>query len=135
MADLTMALSQADMSKWAGRLAADDWSWVTWKFFLGDTLLLILWLIFMFTFVSMIIPNLRRKLVNSSKLPVNGSTIFSAFIITWLIAQFTHGAIFGAGPYGYWLQSWLGVNTFNDLANWTHQYLTLFGFLFSLGSL
>jgi len=131
MADLTMALSQADMSKWAGRLAADDWSWVTWKYFLGDSILLLLWLVFMFTLVSMIVPGLRRKLVNSSKLPVNGSVIFSGFICTWLIADLAHGAIFGPGPYGYWLQSWLGDVTFSEVADWTNRRMTLLGLVFS----
>jgi hypothetical protein len=135
MANLKMALSQADMNKWGSRLAAEDWTWVTWKYLLGETALFALWLIFMYTLVSMVVPSLKRQLVYTTGLPVNGSVLFSAFIITWLIATLTHGAIFGAGPYGYWLQSWLGENSFNDLANWTHQYLTLFGVLFTLGSL
>ena len=135
MADLKMALTQTDMSKWASRIASEDWAWVTWKYFLGDTFLFLLWLSFLCTFISMLVPSVRIKLVSYTRLPVNGSVVFSAFVITWLIGSFSHAAIFSPGPYSYWLQSWLGVHVFDDVASWTHKYLTLFGVIFLFGSL
>jgi len=126
-----LQLSKTEMGKWADRLAAEDWAWVTWKYFLGESVLILLWLVFVCTLVNMIIPGTRRKLVQATKIPVTGSTIFAAFVCTWLMADLTHGAIFGGGPYGYWLQTWLGSVTFSAVADWTNRWMTLLGFVFS----
>lgn len=125
MADLV--LTSSEMAKWGQRLAADDWAWVTWKWLLGDTALILLWLLFVFALIQMIVPWSRRRIVAMTGRSVDGRSIFAGVVVTWLAGTFAHAALFGSGPYGYWLQSWLGESTFQHFGSWTYTYLTLFG--------
>lgn len=131
MADPKITLSAADISKWSERLAAEDWSWLTWKYLLGDAALILLWLAFLTTLISILLPKSRKRLAVATRVNVNGGTIFSAFIFTWIAGIFGWSAMFGAGPYGYWLHQLLGADLFASVSEWTFRYMTLAGLLFS----
>ena len=131
MADSKISLSAAEISKWGQRLAADDWAWVTWKYLLGDTLFVLLWLIFAFVFLSLFFPTSRKRLVISTGINVSGGTMFSAFLFTWLVASLCHSALFAPGPYAYWLHSLLGPECFSYIGDWTFKYMTLLGLIFN----
>jgi hypothetical protein len=127
----TTYFDEGDVALWSKRLAAEDWSWVTWKFLLGDTALVILWALLMLTLIMLILPKSRKQLAYSANIQVSGGTFCSAFIFTWLAGTFAHGAIFGGGPFGYWLHQLLGANRFETIADWSFRYLTFLGILFS----
>lgn len=116
-------ISSRDMALWGSRLAADDWAWVTWKYLLGTTALVALWALFMFVFISILLPN---RFLNMPK----NTSVFAAFIMTWLVAIMAHGAVFGAGPYGYVLQSSLG-GLYSPIEAWTFKWMTLLGLISS----
>ncbi|WP_162926481.1 hypothetical protein [Teredinibacter purpureus] len=120
-------LTSSEMNKWAQRLAAEDWTWITWKWLLGNSALIVIWLVFVLAVVQMLLPKSRQRLSRVTGRNVDGSTIFTGIVFTWLAGTFSHGAIFGSGPYGYWLQNWLGESTFQYVAEWTYTYFTLFG--------
>jgi hypothetical protein len=126
----TTYFDAGDVVLWSKRLAVEDWSWVTWKFLLGGTAVVFLWVLLMITLVSLFLPSTRRKIEYLSNIQVSGGTFCSAIFFTWLAGTFAHGAIFG-GPYGFWLHQWLGANTFEAIADWTFRYLTLLGVIFS----
>lgn len=125
MADLV--LTSSEMAKWGQRLAADDWAWVTWKWLLGNSALILIWIVFVVALLQLLHPRSRQRVARYTGRTVDGSSVFTGVVLTWLAGTFAHGALFGAGPYGYWLQTWLGESTFQDVAEWTYTYLTLFG--------
>lgn len=131
MSSPTTYFDAGDVALWSKRLAAEDWSWVTWKFLIGDSAFIILWMVLMFTLIALFLPHTRRKIAYSSNIQVSGGTICSAFIFTWLAGTFAHTAIFGSGPFGYWLHQLLGANRFEEVADWSYRYLTFLGVLFS----
>lgn len=47
----TTYLEYGEIVVWAKRLAAEDWSRLTWKHLIGDAELLLLWAIFLITLV------------------------------------------------------------------------------------
>ena len=122
-----LVLTSSEMNKWSQRLAADDWAWVTWKWLLGDTALVFIWLVFVIALIQMILPKSRRRMSRLTGRNIEGGTIFTGVVFTWLAGTFAHAAVFGAGPYGYWLQSWLGETKFQNVSEWVFTYLTLFG--------
>lgn len=130
MADPKISVSSSELSKWGERLAAEDWSWLTWKYILGDAALIALWFVFILVLISLLIPSYRKKLGAASRVNVSGGTIFSAFVITWIIGAFGQGALFGPGPYSYWLHQLLGPDLFVSISDWTFRYLTIVGLLF-----
>ncbi|MFA0809391.1 hypothetical protein [Microbulbifer epialgicus] len=131
MANPEITLSASDLSKWADKLAAEDWSFSTWKYLLGDAALIGLWGIFLVTLIALLLPHSRKRLAIGSRMNINLGTIFSAFIITWIVGIFGHGAMFGPGPYSYWLYQFLGADLFTSLSDWSFRYMTLLGLLFS----
>jgi hypothetical protein len=130
MASPTTYFDAGDVALWSKRLAAEDWSWVTWKFLLGSSAVIILWVLLMITLVSLFLPKTRRKIEHQANFHVSGGTICSAFFFTWLAGDFAHSAIFG-GPFGFWLHQMLGANTFEAAADWCFRYLTVLGLLFA----
>jgi len=122
-------LTATELSKWGDRLAASDWSWVTWKYFLLSTGSILLWLIFLFVFISMFMPTMRKRYSKLGGYTFSGGSFVTAFICTWLVATITHGAVFSAGPYSYWLQTWVGADSFVAIEQWSFKYLTLLGLI------
>jgi len=120
-------LTSEELSKWGERVTASDWSWSTWKWFLGDTFLILIWVLFMLTFFSMLIPRTRKRIVLATGRAIKGSSYFGAFIFTWTAALLAHPAIFGPGPYSYWIYQLLGPSSFASVEDWTFRYMTLFG--------
>ena len=130
MADPQITISSSELSKWGERLAAEDWSWLTWKYILGDAAFIALWFLFFSVLIALFIPSCRKKLGAASRVNVSGGTMFSAFVFTWIVGIFGQGALFGPGPYAYWLHQILGPESFEAISDWTFRYLTLVGLLF-----
>jgi hypothetical protein len=130
MASQTTYFDAGNAAVWAKRLAAEDWSWVTWKFVMGGAALVFLWFFLILTLIMLIVPNTRRMITfNNGHFDVK--TFISALFFTWLSGTFAHAAMFGSGPYSYWIHQLVGDTTFESIADWSFRYLTLLGVLFS----
>ena len=121
----SILISVSEMNKWGHRLEASEWAPIVWKSIFIDSGLLLLWLLSLF---FMLFFMLQRNYVKAK----NGSW-FTLLIISWLIGDLLHGAIFGpTGSFiGYHLQTYFGESTYLEIGIWTNKYLTLFGFLTS----
>ncbi|WP_444997919.1 hypothetical protein [Aliikangiella sp. IMCC44359] len=123
------SLTESELIKWGNRLSASDWSWATWKYLLLDTGLILLWLAFFTVFILMLLPKTKKKLELASGYKFATGQWFYAFICTWTAGLFAHPAIFGSGPYGYWLHQLIGPSAFANCSDWTFRYMTLLGLI------
>lgn len=115
---------------WAGRLAADDWSWTVWKslFFSGG--LIALWLLFLFFTVVGVIPRLRRWWCGITGLSISPGHGLASFLCSALTFSLTHSVIFSVGVIAYWLNSVIPAYTMESLSEFSFKWLSVVGWFF-----
>ncbi len=131
MANKEYLIYPEHMQEWADRLAADDSQWVTWKFFLMDILVVSLWLFCLSFFLFFLyrcfaFPFMKKKLAMNPVKP-----LILMYFIAFTTGIFAHRILFYSGPFGYYMQTWLGTESFARWNEWFFENLTIMGHICS----